>query len=497
MVSTSETKTTSSDIWTNDLLDREKEGRFLIDFLTRRIAERAAERRPKSYVLNLDAPWGEGKSYFLQCLQKQLEAEGYLVSHVNAWRDDHADAPLVAVMSAVEKTLRPHFTKKKALSKTWKAITDAGGQLAVSAVKGAAQQAIKKALGSEIIDEFKAVLEETGIDHAEINDAAEKVVGKLTDTAGDILLKSFRDRTESIETFKANLEEILNKISEQQHANPPLFILVDELDRCRPTYAIQMLEQIKHLFEANNVVFVIATDSSQLAHAIRAVYGSSFESEQYLKRFFDRKYVFEKPSLGRYVHYLFEVHAIDIKKLATPEQRETAPSYFLKHMEAAKLSLRDADQCMDLLRNVATVWDEPFPLQLIYLLPLIIAHHTDRKKWFDALSTGPHTPENVGGFTFNWKYALFSHGRREDHANDNLLTTLLRHCKSSLWETVDAEANSPDVSYVREIFREELSYYAHVNQTQNLQRNMRLIKSAILLYPSLVRSAGRLAHDQP
>lgn len=493
MQASSESQKASSEAWANDLLDREAEGRFLIDFLTRRIAERAAEGRSRSYVLNLDAPWGEGKTYFLRCLRKQLEAEGYLVSHVNAWRDDHADTPLVAVMSAIEETLRPHFNNKKALSKTWKAITDAGGQLAVSAAKGVAQQAIKKFLGSEIIDEFKTVLEETGIDQKELNDAAEKVVGKLTDTAGDILLKSFRDRSESIETFKLNLEEILNKITGNQQASLPLFILVDELDRCRPTYAILMLEQIKHLFEANNVVFIIATDSGQLAHAIRAVYGSSFESEQYLKRFFDRKYVFEKQSMSRYVQYLFEIHAIDTKKLAVPHQSETAPAYFLKHMEAAKLSLRDADQCMDLLRNVATVWDMPLPLQLIYLLPLIIAHHTGRSSWFTALTSGPHTPESVGGSTFNWKYTLPSYGRMDERQNDNLLTTLLRFSNSFLWETVHNEDKGADIVYARDILREEFNVLAELNQTLNLQRNMRQVKSTLLMYPSLVRSAGRLS----
>ncbi|QDE47832.1 hypothetical protein EIN43_17235 [Enterobacter hormaechei] len=65
----------------------------------------------------------------------------------------------------------------------------------------------------------------------------------------------------------------------------PTFIFIDELDRCRPNYAIDMLETIKHLFDINNVVFVIATDKEQLSHSICSVYGSGFDATRYLDRF--------------------------------------------------------------------------------------------------------------------------------------------------------------------------------------------------------------------
>lgn len=51
----------------------------------------------------------------------------------------------------------------------------------------------------------------------------------------------------------------------------PFFIFIDQLDRCRPTYAIEMLEQVKHLFDIDHAVFVIATDGDQLARSIKAV----------------------------------------------------------------------------------------------------------------------------------------------------------------------------------------------------------------------------------
>jgi len=58
-----------------------------------------------------------------------------------------------------------------------------------------------------------------------------------------------------------------------------MFILIDELDRCRPTYAIELLENIKHLFDIEGLYFIIATDSTQLSYSINAVYGNKFASE--------------------------------------------------------------------------------------------------------------------------------------------------------------------------------------------------------------------------
>ena len=90
--------------------------------------------------------------------------------------------------------------------------------------------------------------------------------------------------------FKIDMGLLLKEIGKEKEL--PLFILIDELDRCRPNYAIELLENIKHIFDIPGIVFIVATDSKQLSHSINAVYGSKFASEKYLKRFFF--------SLGRY-----------------------------------------------------------------------------------------------------------------------------------------------------------------------------------------------------
>lgn len=83
-----------------------------------------------------------------------------------------------------------------------------------------------------------------------------------------------------------------------------MFVFIDELDRCRPTYAIELLETVKHLFEIKGMIFVIATDTDQLQHSIKAVYGNRFDARKYLDRFFHRSFSLKQVNLSSYIESL-------------------------------------------------------------------------------------------------------------------------------------------------------------------------------------------------
>lgn len=82
------------------------------------------------------------------------------------------------------------------------------------------------------------------------------------------------------------LSEVINEVYKLKN---PIVILIDELDRCRPTYAIEVLETIKHFFDTEGCTFLIATNTHALESSIQSVYGSRFDAKHYLRRFFDRK----------------------------------------------------------------------------------------------------------------------------------------------------------------------------------------------------------------
>ena len=66
-----------------------------------------------------------------------------------------------------------------------------------------------------------------------------------------------------------------------------LVVFVDELDRCRPSFAVKLLERIKHYFANDRITFVFSINAEELQHTIRQHYGSGFDACRYLERFFD------------------------------------------------------------------------------------------------------------------------------------------------------------------------------------------------------------------
>ncbi len=106
------------------------------------------------------------------------------------------------------------------------------------------------------------------------------------------------------------MTKLLEIINKDKDYSLPLFLVIDELDRCRPNYAIEFLEIVKHIFDIPNIIFVIATDSQQLSHAINAVYGDNFASERYLKRFFDQEYTLKTPSSYDYCYSMFKQYGL-------------------------------------------------------------------------------------------------------------------------------------------------------------------------------------------
>ena len=85
--------------------------------------------------------------------------------------------------------------------------------------------------------------------------------------------------------------------------------MIDELDRCRPSYAVELLEIAKHLFSVDRIVFVLAVNRSELVHSIKALYGSEFDAQGYLGRFFDVDIRLPEPEREEFLEAL--LRAID------------------------------------------------------------------------------------------------------------------------------------------------------------------------------------------
>jgi hypothetical protein len=496
-------------IWHDDLLDRRRDAAFLMSFLNGRLAERKAQGRVASYVLNLDARWGTGKTFFLERLHWQLQSEGHPCAYVNAWRDDHADDPLISVMAAIDDALTPLLGRRKALRKAWEVTREAGLEIAGTAIKHGLRTLAVKAIGSGMA-EIEGAVRNAALGGGEDESVAPQTaaaealvhgVEAFADRYAEQALAVFRREKASVDTFRDNLRRFTSSIGPSGGSlQPPLFVLVDELDRCRPTYAIKLLERIKHLFEVNDVAFILATDSEQLRHSICEVYGASFDSGRYLLRFFDRPYVFEKPELGNFVAALWQRHQIDDSRLRSPPANDHI-AFFIGAMQCYGLELRDAEQCIDILRTVMTVWPYPIQIELLYLLPLIVAFQTRDSEASSALEArDAHKMHDLGvarafaSWQVSFRQPRVSSEQPGEERVDvlGMLRDLLGHLNEPLNKIDSPERAYPSARYLTGIFEEE---FARLRQNRFIPD--RPDYSVLREYPMLVRNAGRLLAPAP
>lgn len=92
--------------------------------------------------------------------------------------------------------------------------------------------------------------------------------------------------------------EFFGKLNAEENNN--LIIFIDELDRCRPDFAVRLLERIKHYFDSANITFVFSVNLDQLVHTIKKFYGNGFDAGRYLGRFFDQVVQLPKADLNKY-----------------------------------------------------------------------------------------------------------------------------------------------------------------------------------------------------
>lgn len=107
---------------------------------------------------------------------------------------------------------------------------------------------------------------------------------------GDKVIDAFSEKNifediQLAEDIRKSVKEIFNQVIEEQ--TQKLVIFIDELDRCKPSYALEMLERIKHYFDDNRIIFIVSVNKEQLTHTISNYYGNGFDSTGYLNKFFN------------------------------------------------------------------------------------------------------------------------------------------------------------------------------------------------------------------
>lgn len=227
-------------------------------------------------VLLLDSPWGTGKSTFVKMWIGELKKKSYPVIYFDAFENDHVENGFVAVAAEV---IRLAEEKKKTKTNAYKKFLNKAGRVGGLMLRTGARVGVKAAtLGV--------------IDAAEM-DALKSVAADIaadTSTRADEYVQSIlrlqSQEKESLESLRKSLAELAKEFSESESKLPIIFV-IDELDRCRPSFALEILENVKHVFSIENVHFLLVAQLSQLENSVRFSYGDGIDALTYLQKFYN------------------------------------------------------------------------------------------------------------------------------------------------------------------------------------------------------------------
>ncbi len=229
-------------------------------------------------VIGIDADWGYGKTTFIRMLHRLLEDQDVPVVAFNAWESDYVSDPFTAIVTELTEGL-PKCSDEETRERIKAGIDCA------KAVMRARWPAMLKALLARI---------------PMAGGTLEEIVDGIADAYVDERISAYRDSRKTVEEFKKALRDIAQVVSPNPNQQL-LVVTIDELDRCRPSYAVELLEVAKHLFDVDGVVFVVAVNRKELANSVQALYGPAFDASGYLDRFFDEQFRLPIPSRSRFI----------------------------------------------------------------------------------------------------------------------------------------------------------------------------------------------------
>ena len=291
-------------------------------------------------VVSIDGSWGSGKTAFVKMCSAQLAKESVAVVDFNAWQESYTNTPLVDLVSAISATLgNKGRLNSKLVSVAW--------HIANVASKG-------------LID----------------RDALEN--GEST------TFDAWAEADKKVRTFQHELSKLVP--SDKDDVPAKLVVIIDELDRCRPDYALRLIETVRHLFAVDGVLVLLAINREELCHSVHSIYGSDFDSDRYLRRFVDVALTLPPPGPNDLSNFTADLLVgLNLDRWFSTDPNLVA-TMLQKIATAVRHNLRDLQQAI----HLAAIATESKQLQSFdfgatsqRLLALVILKTLDKKAYLD------------------------------------------------------------------------------------------------------------------
>lgn len=294
-------------------------------------------------VIAVDNEWGTGKTTFLKMWAGELRKLGIPVIYFDAFQHDYVEDAFTAIASEIISLASEKQKQNEPAAEQFL-------KTSMSAAKVLLRTGLKLGVKFGTAGLLSA---------ADFNDVAgdfAKEASELEDKyLGELLTKQSLEK-EAIQSFRDALQSLPSLLSSPPENNNsdlpksrPLIIIIDELDRCRPTFALQILERIKHFFSVPSVHFILGTHLGQLRNSVSAVYGSGIDSGKYLQKFINLTLHLAEGALhphqrttAIYIDYLFSAMGFETTEVRT----DFAKDYFLNLAYHSNLSLRAIEKIM-------------------------------------------------------------------------------------------------------------------------------------------------------
>lgn len=368
----------------NDMIGRNRDVNAFVDILN---------TLENSCAIALDGVWGSGKTFFVQQVKmvldaccrssedadkqsvrhkwttmhdgKQPEFQSQLCVYYDAWENDNDEDPVLSLVYSIlqDVDVESPFEKESGIFDKGAAIAECLSGRNITAV----------------VDSLKS------------KDA----------------LADLRKKKQIQSEVKSFFDELLVERADR------LVIIVDELDRCKPEYAVRLLERVKHYFADDRISFVFSTNIKELQHTISNFYGEGFDAVRYFDRFFDlritlppvdmdsylRSISFDKQyAVDRVCYELIKQYGLSMRESSRFIQDVKLAVYEPTH-ESRKYNFRFSDEKGELFG-------------LMYIVPLLIALKITAEELYNQFVAGENAAPLVRllcdtQMRYDWSYSDF------------------------------------------------------------------------------------------
>lgn len=229
-------------------------------------------------VIAFDGPWGSGKTTFLKMWAGELRKAGHPVIFFDAFENDYIEDAFAALAREVVELAESKTSPGSAVAVSFK---DKATKLGVALLRGSLK------VGAKVIVRAATAGLGDADDMKAITEAVQKEADETASHYIDDLLNAPQKQKQLVAQFRDALADLPGLLCPPgvDRSQKPLVFIIDELDRCKPHFALALLERIKHFLTVPNLHFVLGVNLSQIHSSVRYAYGPEINAGEYLQKF--------------------------------------------------------------------------------------------------------------------------------------------------------------------------------------------------------------------